>query len=98
MILAEVWLSPTNQRFKIDPLFDWHELNLSANFVRWTNRRVETKQDFYWQDEKFQAKVTIYDAMANDIIRMEVETIKPFSIRSVLVFDPWKPKPSTPRN
>lgn len=97
MILGELWLSPTNQRFEIDPLFDWHELNMSADFVRWTNRRVETMQEFRYNDENYQAKVTMYDASADDMIRMEVETRKPFSIRSVLIFAPYIPGASTPR-
>ena len=90
MMLASIWLSPTNQRFEIEPQFDWHELNLSADFVRWTSRRVETNQSFSYKNKKYQAKVTIYDTMANDMIRMEVKTKEPFSIRSVLFFEPWR--------
>ena len=85
MVLCESGLSATNKRISIEPQFDWHELRLCANFVRYTRREATSPQGYMYEGKKHIARVTIYSA-GRPIARTE----NPRTMMRVVVPYPWR--------
>lgn len=67
----------TSGAIRIKPLFDWHELMLSGNFVRWTKREAITWQLFEWMNcskvgMKQKCRVKVVDRKSDDL-RMVID-------------------------